>query len=254
VARLIILLLATFAFAAPATAGGKTKAKPPTITIGPPLYRLALDRAKLELFPDTRRTRAVLTLTISTTATERPRTTRSNELALVLPDTARVLGLGLTVGGRPRVAAKMSLACAASSDCSDTNTWQRFVDLKYSDVDSALVRFMYAVDGVAHYEVHFSPLVKDAPVTVEIELELAPARQLDVASARAIADYVVEIDSVAQKVNPLPERYKAQRIALPKPKLHDTSTDSLIPDFTVRDGVSLLLDASATSQPVSSRP
>jgi hypothetical protein len=44
VARLIVLLLATFAFVAPARAGGKTNARPPTLTIGPPLYGARMRR------------------------------------------------------------------------------------------------------------------------------------------------------------------------------------------------------------------
>jgi hypothetical protein len=247
-ARLLVLLLATFAFAAPARAGGKTKAKPPTLTIGPPIYKFTVDRAKVALFPDSRRTHMVLTLALSTTATERPHTTRSNELELTLPDTARVVGLALTVGTRQRLVGKPEVGCAAATDPAEgsivcRDAWQRFVKLKYDDVDTALLRFQYAADGIAHYDVHFSPLLQGAPVTVEIEIELQPARQLDVASGSAVRDYVVEIDSVAQKVKPLAKGYKAQRIALPKPKPHDTATDALISNSIVRDGVSLLVDS-----------
>lgn len=255
VARLIVLLLATFAFAAPASAGGEAKAKPPTLTIGPPRYRNVhprptLDRVKLELFPDARQTRVLLTLAISTPAIEWHRSTRGGDIGLSLPDTARVVGLALKVGARQRFVAKANLACAVSADCSDHNTWQRFVALRSKGVDAALLRFQYAVKGNAQYVVHLPRLVQDAPVMVEVEveLELPPAGQLDVASARAVADYVVEIDSVAQEVKPLAQGYKPQRIALRTPRPHDRATEPLLAEPAVNDHISLLVDAS-TSKP-----
>jgi len=237
VAHLIVLLLATFAFAAPASADGKTKAKPPTLVIGSP-RKNTLDRVKLELFPDTRRTRVLLTLAISKPATDR-RSRRPDSVDLQLPDTARVAGLAITVGTRQRIAAKVNLASAAP-----TELWERFFDLKQEEVDTALLQFSYDRDGAAHYDVYFSPLVQGAPVTIEIEIELEPTRQLDVSSVRAVADYVVEIDTAVQKVKPLPERSKAQRIALPKPKPDDSATHPLIRDSTVLRRVSLLVGAS----------
>lgn len=240
IAEVVFVVLA---LVAPTYADGKTK---PAISIGAPRSKTSLDGAKLELFPDTERTRAVLTLTLSSAATSR-RLSRDDELELLLPDGARVVGLALAVGGRQRLVGKPDFGACGGSDCIEHRVWQTYVDLKHKKLDAALVEFGYVRDGVGHYTVHVSPLLNGEPHVAEIEIELPPGRQLDIQSGSAVADYTLEIDGVAQQVKPLPAKHKRVRIALPKPKPHDSAAVQLIPRVAVDKGISLIVDPTSAN-------
>lgn len=161
----------------------------------------AIDHAKLGLSTLPERTRAELTLTLSTTSTE----PRDVSTTFEVPHGARVLAMSFRRGDGQFIAAR------SMADPVAERVFERVVHRRK---DPAMLRFAQQVGTRDRYSLHVYPLSLGATASVLVEIELPGTRAVELASTTAVETEIVDEGEAPLTANVDPPEPVSERIAL----------------------------------------